>query len=174
MPPRIILTAVGSVRFQRFYYLCFSCHQGQSPRDVDLDVENTDYSPGVRRMMALVGSSSSFARGREQLDALAGLKVTTKAVERQAEAIGGDIAACERAEQEQALQLEVSTVRGPQIPVITRWCLARSKNRAGMTLQGAPRLEKRPPESLRNRGNSHNARYQAHPRLLGRWLRKRC
>ena len=99
---RVVLTAVGSVRFQRPYYLCSSCHQGQSPRDVELDVENTDYSPGVRRMMALVGSSGSFAQGREQLDALAGLKVTTKAVERQAETIGSDIAARDRAEREQA------------------------------------------------------------------------
>jgi len=115
---RVVLTAVGSVRFQRPYYLCSSCHQGQTPRDVELDVENTDYSPGVRRMMALVGSSASFAQGRAQLDALAGLKVTTKAVERQAEAIGSDIAACERAEQEQALQLQRPTVRGPQIPVL--------------------------------------------------------
>ena len=115
---RVVLTAVGSVRFQRPYYLCSSCHQGQSPRDVELDVENTDYSPGVRRMMALVGSSGSFAQGREQLDALAGLKVTTKAVERQAETIGSDIAARGRAEQEQALQLELPTVRGPQIQVL--------------------------------------------------------
>lgn len=115
---RGVLTAVGSVRLQRPYYLCSFCHQGQSPRDVELDVENTDYSPGVRRMMALVGSSGSFAQGREQLDALAGLKVTTKAVERQAEAIGSDIAARERAEQESALQLELPAVRGPQIPVL--------------------------------------------------------
>lgn len=115
---RVVLTAVGSVRFQRPYYLCSSCHQGQSPRDVELDIEHTDYSPGVRRMMALVGSSASFAQGREQLDALAGLKVTTKAVERQAEAIGSDIAARDRAEQEQALQLELPSVSGPQIPVL--------------------------------------------------------
>ena len=61
MRPRAILTAVGSVKFQRPYYLCSYCHPGQSPRDVELDVENTDYSPGVRRMMALVGSHGSFA-----------------------------------------------------------------------------------------------------------------
>ena len=118
MRPRVILTAVGTVRFQRPYYLCSSCHQGQSPRDVELDVENTDYSPGVRRMMALVGSNGSFAQGREQLDALAGLKVTTKAVERQAEAIGSDIAVEERAERERALQLELPTLSGPSIPVL--------------------------------------------------------
>jgi hypothetical protein len=85
---------------------------------VDLDVESTDFSPGVRRMMALVGSSTSFAQGREQLDVLAGLQVATKAVERQAEAIGSDIAARDRTEREQALQLELPTVRGPQIPVL--------------------------------------------------------
>ena len=117
MRPRVILTAVGSVKFQRPYYLC-SCHQGQSPRDVELDVENTDYSPGVRRMMALVGSNGSFAQGREQLDALAGLKVTTKAVERQAEAIGSDIAAGDHAERERALQLELPTLSGPPMPVL--------------------------------------------------------
>lgn len=77
-------------------------------------MENTDYSPGVRRIMALVGSSASFAQGREQLEVLAGLKVTAKAVERQAEAIGSDITARERAEP----QLELPTVRAPQIPVL--------------------------------------------------------
>jgi hypothetical protein len=69
-------------------------------------------------MMALVGSNGSFAQGREQLDALAGLKVTTKAVERQAEAIGSDIAAGDHAERERALQLELPTLSGPPIPVL--------------------------------------------------------
>jgi hypothetical protein len=85
---------------------------------VELDVVHTEYSPGVRRMMALVGSHGSFAQGREQLETLAGLQVTTKAVERQAEAIGGDIAAVERTERERALQLELATLSGPQIPVL--------------------------------------------------------
>lgn len=118
MRSRVLLTAVGPVRFTRPYYLCSSCHHGQSPRDVELDVVHTEYSPGVRRMMALVGSHGSFAQGREQLETLAGLQVTTKAVERQAEAIGGDIAAVERTERERALQLELATLSGPQIPVL--------------------------------------------------------
>jgi hypothetical protein len=118
MRPRQILTAVGSVRFERPYYLCRSCHQGQSPRDVELDVVGTECSPGVRRMMALVGSNGSFAQGREQLEELAGLQATTKAVERQAEAIGGDIAVGEQAERRRALQLDLPTVGGPEIPVL--------------------------------------------------------
>jgi hypothetical protein len=46
------------------------------------------------------------------------LQVTTKAVERHAEAIGGDIAAGEQAERQRALQLELPTVRGREIPVL--------------------------------------------------------
>lgn len=39
----------------RPYYLCPHCHQGQFPAEVELDIENTEFSPGVRRMQALVG-----------------------------------------------------------------------------------------------------------------------
>lgn len=55
-----LLTVLGPVVFDRAYYLCPSCHQGQSPRDQELDVVGTECSPGVRRMMAVVGSESSF------------------------------------------------------------------------------------------------------------------
>jgi hypothetical protein len=89
---RDLLTAVGPVRFERAYYCCSCCHRGQSPRDRQLDILDTGYSPGVRRMMAVVGSDASFDKGREQMELLAGLEVTRKAVERYAEAIGGDIA----------------------------------------------------------------------------------
>lgn len=84
---------LGSVEFQRVCYVCPHCNLGQSPRDRELDVEGTQFSPGVRRMRAAVGSETSFEHGREQLDLLAGLEVTAKAVERQAEAIGAPIQA---------------------------------------------------------------------------------
>ncbi len=112
------LTVLGRVEIERPYYVCPHCHAGQSPRDQELDVVGTEYSPGVRRMMALVGSETSFAQGREQLEVLAGLEVTAKAVERQAEAIGEDIAAREKREREQALQLELPAVALPAIPVL--------------------------------------------------------
>jgi hypothetical protein len=48
---------------------------------------------------------------------LAGLEVTTKAVERTAEAIGEDIAAREQAEIQRAVQLDLPIVLGKPIPV---------------------------------------------------------
>jgi hypothetical protein len=42
-------------------------------------------------MLAMVGQQRAFDQGRQQMELLAGLSVTTKAVERTAEAIGADI-----------------------------------------------------------------------------------
>lgn len=86
-----VLTAVGKAQCLRPYYLCERCHHGQFPVDVELDVEDTELSPGVRRMLAAVGQEAPFEHGREQMELLAVLSVTTKAVERTAEAIGEDI-----------------------------------------------------------------------------------
>jgi len=118
MRPKQLLTVLGPITLQRPYYLCSHCHQGQSPRDEELEVTGTEYSPGVRRMMAVVGSNSSFEHGREELELLAGLEVTTKAVERQAEAIGTDIAQKEQARIKQAKQLELPEVSAPAVPVL--------------------------------------------------------
>ena len=111
-----IMTALGRVCFERGYYLCPHCHQGHSPRDRELDVEGVACSPGVRRMMAVVGSDTSFDQGREQLQLLAGIEVTAKAVERHAEAIGAGIEACEQEEIRRAKQLELPDVCAPKAP----------------------------------------------------------
>jgi hypothetical protein len=50
-----VLTAVGEVEVSRPYYLCPHCHAGHFPADAELDIENTEFSPGVRRMQAVVG-----------------------------------------------------------------------------------------------------------------------
>ncbi len=113
-----VLTIVGPVRISRPYYLCSQCHVGQFPVDVELDIENTEFSPGVRRMQALVGQEAPFDRGREQLQLLAGLEVTTKSVERTAEAIGADIAQREQAESQKALQLDLPVIAGEPIPML--------------------------------------------------------
>ncbi len=113
-----LVTVLGRIETERPYYVCPACHRGQSPRDQELDVEGTEYSPGVRRMMAVVGSETSFEQGREQLQLLAGLEVTTKAVERQAEALGADIAAQEQEEIQQGVQLELPEVGGREIPAL--------------------------------------------------------
>jgi len=79
MRTRRVPTAVGEVELLRPWYLCPHCHRGQCPADVVLDIEKLDLSPGVRRMLALVGSETPFDHGRRQIELLAGLELTAKA-----------------------------------------------------------------------------------------------
>jgi hypothetical protein len=113
-----VLTAVGEVKVSRPYYLCPHCHAGYFPADAELDIQDTGFSPGVRRMQAVVGQESPFDHGRQQMKLLAGLEVTTKAVERTAEAIGENIAAREQEQIQRAVQLDLPIVVGEPIPIL--------------------------------------------------------
>jgi hypothetical protein len=113
-----VLTVVGPVEYQRPYYVCPQCHHAPNPTDAALGVDRQEFSPGVRRMMAVVGCDSAFDAGREQLELLAGLTVSTKSVERQAEQIGAAIMRLEHAEIQRGLQLDWPIPLGPPIPVI--------------------------------------------------------
>jgi len=113
-----VLSVVGQVEVLRPYYLCGNCHTGQFPADAELDIQGTAFSPGVRRMQALVGQEAPFDHGRQQMRLLAGLEVTTKAVERTAEAIGEDIARGEQQHIQRAVQLHLPIVVGEPIPIL--------------------------------------------------------
>ena len=113
-----VLTVLGRATITRPYYLCAACHHGQFPADGELDVDGTEFSPGVRRMLAVVGASASFDHGRQQMEALAGLEITAKAVERTAEAIGSDIAQSEQREIGRAVQLDLPLIIGKPVPIL--------------------------------------------------------
>jgi hypothetical protein len=113
-----VLTAVGMVEVLRPYYLCPHCHMGQFPADFELDIENTEFSPGVRRMQAVVGQEAPFDHGRQQMKLLADLEVSTKSVERTAEAIGGNIAQGEQQAIQRAMQLDLPVIVGQPIPIL--------------------------------------------------------
>jgi hypothetical protein len=113
-----VLTAVGLVKVSRPYYGCPDGHTGQFPADVELDIENTEFSPGVRRMQALVGQEAPFDHGREQMKILAGLEVTAKSVERTAEGIGADIAQREQGKIPKVRPLNLPVVAGEPIPIL--------------------------------------------------------
>jgi len=115
---KAVLTIVGLVTVMRPYYVCSRCQEGQFPADSELDIVHTEFSPGVRRMQALVGQQSSFDQGRRELQLLAGIEVTTKAVERTAEAIGADIAQGDQKEINRAIQLQLPLQIGPRVPVL--------------------------------------------------------
>ena len=139
-----VLTAVGPAEVMRPYYLCPHCHAGQFPADLELDIEHTQFSPGVRRMQAAVGRDAPFDHGRQQLQLLAGLEVTAKSVERIAEAIGGDIAAHQQADIQRTVQLDLPIIVGQPIAILY----------VEMDGTGVPVVKKKPPGArARPKGN---------------------
>lgn len=98
-----LVTVLTPVEVSRAYYHCDPCREGIIPKDRELDIVDTGFSPGVRRMMGQVGGKEAFDDGRKDLELLAGLAVTTKAVERVAEAVGEQIEQQNQREQKQIL-----------------------------------------------------------------------
>ena len=84
-------SVLGRLRLERAYYHCEVCEAGFCPRDRALGLEGGSLSPGVLRMVGLVGAMVSFEEGRELVHELAVVDVPTKHIERAAEALGREI-----------------------------------------------------------------------------------
>ena len=89
-------SVLGPLRLERAYYYCELCEAGFCPRDWALGFQGGSLSPGVVRMNGLVGAMVSFEEGHELLHELAGVDVSTKHVERAAEALGREVAEDEK------------------------------------------------------------------------------
>jgi hypothetical protein len=83
-----VLTVLGEVKVTRAYYYDRQCKDGMCPKDKDLDIEGTSFSPGVRRIKARVGAYRAFGLGHEDIKEMAGLDVTAKEIERTCNKLG--------------------------------------------------------------------------------------
>jgi hypothetical protein len=94
--PKTFDSVLGPLTLERAHYHCEPCAAGFCPRDRALGLEGGSLTPGVLRMVGRVGAMVSFEEGHELLRELAGVDVTTKHVERAAEALGREVAEDER------------------------------------------------------------------------------
>jgi hypothetical protein len=112
-----ILTVLSAVKVQRAYYHCPGCQSGLVPKDQELDVVGSSFSPGVRRMMGRVGAKQPFEQGRGDLEELAGVVVQTKQVERISAQLGVQVEAFCRREREAILSGKVTPLL-PGVPIL--------------------------------------------------------
>jgi hypothetical protein len=105
-----VLTVVGEIQIQRAYYYCSQCQTGWIPRDVEWDIVDSRFSPGVRRLMGGVGGKEPFAEGEKDLAELAGLQVSGKQVERASKQLGEQMEQWDR-------PVEGAAGKGGAIPV---------------------------------------------------------
>lgn len=106
-----LVTVLSEIEVVRAYYYCAQCRGGVIPKDMELDISQTLFSPGVRRMMATVGSKESFDEGRQDLEELAGIRVSTKEVERVSEATGGEVLVLLDRERDAAMSGNIVPIR---------------------------------------------------------------
>jgi len=111
---KTLLTTLGPVLFARSFYQCEQCHQGRFPDDQRLDIINTSYSPGVRRLMARAGSQTQFEQAAQDLRCYAGLKVEPREIERIAEEVGRQVEQWLCDEQQQILHGVAPVSAGPK------------------------------------------------------------
>ncbi|MDA8302066.1 MAG: ISKra4 family transposase [Actinomycetota bacterium] len=86
-------TVLGPIEYRRAYYYCADCGHGVVPRDDELGVAHASLTPGLAAMVDRVGAAVAFGEGRDLLAELAGIELSTKRVERCAEADGKAVAA---------------------------------------------------------------------------------
>jgi hypothetical protein len=85
-------SVLGPLHLQRAYYHCELCESGICPRDRALWLESFSLTPGVLRMTGSAAALVSFEESSGLLHELAGVEVSTKQVERAAEALGAEVA----------------------------------------------------------------------------------
>lgn len=75
---RTVVTLVGSFKIRRAYYRCPTCGATKVPLDTRLEIERTDFSPGVRQVMGRLGAVGPFDQGRQLMGELTGLWISAR------------------------------------------------------------------------------------------------
>jgi hypothetical protein len=86
------MTLLGEAVYERAYYYCRSCRQGDFPTDEELGVLHKQ-TPAAREVTTLVGVLEPFEEGaRQVLPKLCGLNLSASTVQRVTEEVGQDVA----------------------------------------------------------------------------------
>lgn len=110
-------TILGSLTLRRSMFQCPVCGDIRFQGDDALDVVNTSFSPGLRRMMSRAGGNSTFKEAAEDLKIYAGVTVGAKDVERIAESTGAAMEQWARAERDSLLSDDTWKPVEKDIPV---------------------------------------------------------
>ena len=111
-----VLTVLGSINLKRSYYYDRKSKEGFCPKDKDLDIENTTFSPGARRIMARVGAYQSFCLGQEDITEMAGIDIDAKEIERYSSKIGEQVS--EFDEKKMSMDLTYEKESKERIPIM--------------------------------------------------------
>ena len=85
---RRVVSLLGAFRFKRAYYWCPACGESDAPMDRVFQIAHSEFSPGVREAVSLVGGEVAFGRGRSLMGELTGIWVSKRKHREISELIG--------------------------------------------------------------------------------------
>ena len=109
-----IVSLLGDGTITRNYYECRECGSHAIPKDVMLDIENTSFTPGVRRVVSKLAACDSFENSSAAMAELCGVHICGKDTERIAQATGTAI------EAEKYVQIAEAFALTPKYPTKKR------------------------------------------------------
>ena len=90
-------TMLGSVGYERAYYLCDNCHRGTCPLDQALGLRPNQMSAELERLGGMTGVETSFGKGSQLFESLTLVSLSNQSLDKAAQAYGREV---ERVEQE--------------------------------------------------------------------------
>ena len=132
-----VISIFGKIEYQRHYYLCSGCHQGQYPLDRRLNLTAGEVSPGLASLLALAGAETAFEEGAALVERFIQVKVSDNTVRKETQRFGSLQANQEKqwkqqSEDDQALQERQQNVQhrpkrlygsidGVYVPIDEEW-----------------------------------------------------
>jgi len=107
----VLWTVFGKVEYQRRYYLCPKCHQGQSPLDLKYGIVPGQTTPTLASLLGVLGVEVSFAEASRLAERFLLFRVSDNTVRKQTEGYGNAQAQVEQAWVENAEDEKVLQVR---------------------------------------------------------------
>jgi len=133
----VLWTVFGKVEYQRRYYLCPTCHQGQSPLDRKYGIVPGQTTPTLASLLGVLGVEVSFEEASRLAERFLLFRVSDNTVRKQTEGYGNAQAQAERewiekAEDEKALQVRernlehqpgriYASIDGAHVPLQLEW-----------------------------------------------------
>ena len=133
----VLWTVFGKVDYQRRYYLCPNCHQGQSPVDQKYGIVPGQTTPSLASLLGMLGVEVSFEEASRLAERFLLFRVSDNTVRKQTEGYGNAQAHVEKewiekAEDEKALQIRechveaqpgriYASIDGAHVPLQQEW-----------------------------------------------------
>ena len=131
----VLWTVFGKVVYQRRYYLCPNCHQGQSPVDLKYGIVPGQTTPSLASLLGMLGVEVSFEEASRLAERFLLFRVSDNTVRKQTEGYGNaqvEKEWIEKAEDEKTLQVRerqvepqsgriYASIDGAHVPLQQEW-----------------------------------------------------